>query len=172
MIREAALLCIVCSSAGIGFLRAQKCSVRIRDLKEIERMLLFLQGELRYGNLPLPELFCKTARRLQKPFSVFLEKAAADMKKRDGQSLREIFSEQMAGTLGQTGLLAEDFRELEELGASFGQTDRETQLKTLEFYNLEISRKLDFLKAELPGRRKLCRSLGIMGGLFLVILLI
>lgn len=171
MIRGMALICIACSCTVIGFLRGQRYSARVRQLREIRRMVTLLHGELRYGRAPMPELFQKTADRLAYPFNMFLQSMARKLKGAEGKNFYEIFSSQLREFLKNTDLQEEDLKELEQLGAILGRLDRDTQLKTLELYRQEVDVKIAELKENLPGQLKLYRSLGIMAGLFLIILL-
>ena len=51
MIRTAALALIAVSCAGLGFVKSQALSARIRDLLLLRKILRLLTGEIRY---PLP----------------------------------------------------------------------------------------------------------------------
>ena len=52
-----------------------------------------------------------------------------------------------------------------------GYLDREMQLSTLKSFDETLAWKIGELKEGLPARKKLYQSLGVMGGLFLVIFL-
>ena len=45
------------------------------------------------------------------------------------------------------------------------------QLRQLDIFEEELCRRLDFLACQLPEKKKLCRNLGILGGIFLGVLL-
>lgn len=172
MIRSMALLCVFAVSAGIGFLRGRSYRARIQRLRELQQMLLFFEGELQYGNPPLAQLFERTGQRLPPPFSAFLQGVAKELRQRKGKRICEIFSQEIEAHLKHTELSPGDFGELKRLGTSLGSTDRDTQLRSLGLYSRELAQKLVILQEELPNRLRLCQSLGVMGGLFLVLLLL
>ena len=72
--------------------------------------------------------------------------------------------------LRQTRLTSGDLEELKSFGAGLGYLDRSMQLSQLEQYEEQLKQKIEELNVGLPVRKKLCRSLGIMGGLFLIVL--
>ena len=45
------------------------------------------------------------------------------------------------------------------------------QLRQIEMFEMELSEALEHLKKELPEKKKLCRSMGILGGILLGVLL-
>ena len=53
-----------------------------------------------------------------------------------------------------------------------GYLDREMQLATLKSFDETLAEKISELKEGLPAQKKLYRSLGVLGGLFLVIFLV
>ena len=67
--------------------------------------------------------------------------------------------------------LGADSLDLFELVMALGYLDREMQLRQLDVFEEELCRRLDFLACQLPEKKKLCRNLGILGGIFLGVLL-
>lgn len=59
-----------------------------------------------------------------------------------------------------------------QMGAFLGYLDKDMQLRTVDLYLQELDREIEDAGESTPGRQKLSKSLGIMGGLFLVLLLI
>ena len=45
------------------------------------------------------------------------------------------------------------------------------QIRQIEVFETELSEALENLKKELPEKKKLCRSMGILGGILLGVLL-
>ena len=45
------------SAAAIGFLKAEELKERVKQLHELKRMIMFLQGELRFHRAELSEAF-------------------------------------------------------------------------------------------------------------------
>ena len=55
-------------------------------------------------------------------------------------------------------------------GDQLGFLDSDTQKQKLKLYEQELSAEIAKLRQEAPGKQKLCRGLGIYGGLLLPIL--
>ena len=82
-----------------------------------------------------------------------------------------MFAEHVDCHLRDTSLTQEDRARLKELGDSLGYLDKAMQLANLEAYSRELDLSIEELTEGLPAKKKLFRSLGLMGGLFLAILL-
>ena len=62
--------------------------------------------------------------------------------------------------------------ELQEAGCSLGTGDRAMQKANLDRYEARLVQRIAELQKGLPERKRLCQSLGIMGGLFLFLILV
>ena len=172
MLRAGALCLLVCASAGLGFLMGGRLSGRLKQLKILKRMMLFLRGEISCAQTPLPEAFWHTAGKLPEPFGNFLRQISKELDQCQGKSLGEVFGENVESRLRDASLTREDRERLKELGESLGYLDKAMQLASLDAWGRELDMEIEELTEGLPVRKKLFQSLGLMGGLFLAILLI
>ena len=171
MLRICALCIVVAASSALGFLLAQRLSRRLLQLKILKRMTLFLHGEISCARVPLPEAFWNVGGKLPEPFREFLREVSEDLGRYTGDSLGEVFAENADCHLKDTSLTPGDRDKLKELGNSLGYLDQAMHLANLEAYGRELDLTIGELTEGLPARKKLFRSLGVMGGLFLAILL-
>ena len=65
-----------------------------------------------------------------------------------------------------------DMQALQNLGDHLGFLDRETQERTLLLYLEQVDAQLEVLREHRQERCRLYTSLGVMGGLFLAVILI
>lgn len=163
---------LVIAGSGLGFYYSRQWTRRLELLKGLHQMMNLLKGEISYGRLTLPDAFMRISRRIAPPLSDFLFSLGKRMKKQSGKPFSELFSAEVWHHLAGMGLSREDLDQLEDLGNQLGYLDRQTQLRTLDLYTHNLEDTIGELKQELPGRKKVCQSLGLMGGLFLAILLI
>lgn len=172
MLREMCifLLVPVCAAAGFGRGRAE--AERIRELKRLKRMTQLLAGAISYGGVPLPAALGAAGRRMEEPYRRFLLETAGELERLPGRGFADIWAEKADRYLKGTGLKAEDLEELKGLGRDLGYLDKQMQLQTIDGCRMEWEQKIEELQEGLPVRRKLYQSLGIMGGLFLAVLLI
>ena len=136
----------------------------------LRKILSFLKGEISYAATPLPDAFWTIGGRMEDPYRDFLKSISEDLQRCSGSSFSEVFSENVDCHLRQTRLTSGDLEELKSFGAGLGYLDRSMQLSQLEQYEEQLKQKIEELNVGLPVRKKLCRSLGIMGGLFLIVL--
>ena len=144
---------ILCSAAGIGASFSGDLKRRVRELRILKQLVYMLQGEIRYARLPLPEAFCHVSVRLPVPFGTFLSETADELKKADGRTLGEVWKMEEAKHLKGLHLVRADLEQLESLGE-------------------ELENSIAEAKEHMGSRQKLYQSLGIAGGVFLVILLL
>lgn len=76
------------------------------------------------------------------------------------------------GWEGKTALSKSDRQTLENLGEHLGFLDRETQERTLLLYLEQVDTELQVLREHRQERCRLYTSLGVMGGLFLAVILV
>lgn len=172
MIKMLGLICIIAGGSGIGYSMSRQISRRYEELLNLQRMTAMLVGEITYGNTPLPEALCSIARRLDGPVAVFLDKLSAVLLEQPHESLAVLFAQNMRESLGKSQLQEKDLQALARMGSFLGYLDRDMQLRTLKLYQTELEREIEDTYKSMPGKKKLYQCIGIMGGLFLVILLL
>lgn len=156
----------------MGFWKSRQCAGRIHQLRELMRIVVFLKGEIAFARTTLPEALERISEKTELPFSACLKMIAERMKKCSGEEFSHILERTFRETLENTYLEREDKEEFYQAARNLGYLDKEMQIHLLESYLREQEEKVEMLTEELPGKRKLCRSMGILGGAFLVILLL
>ncbi len=164
-----ALLCMT-SAGGLGFLWGQRLLKRIRMLEHILRFLDRLGRELEFGREPLPQIFEKLSGKSREPLKSFLRQTANDITEKKG-NMYEIFSQNIQTYLNAGELSGTDIQELREFGRELGYPDRQLQMHTVEVLRQEIQRRVLHLKEQYPKSCRLCRTLGVAGGILLAVLL-
>lgn len=160
------------SCCGFGFWKSQKCEGRVCQLRELIRIAEFLKGEIAFARTTLPEAMERIGGKVKAPFSDFLHELAEHMNAYSGKDFSSLLQEMIDIHLNETSLEAEDREVFYQMACNLGYLDQKMQIHLLERYIREEEEKIHFLAAELPGKRKLFRSLGILGGTFLIILLL
>ncbi len=163
---------VIASSAGIGFSYSFRLGQRLEQLRQLQRMTLLLKGEISYGCAALPEALSSIGRKLPEPFARFLGRVASRLREYPDKSFQQVFQEEVKKNFRQSALSAKDKEALMQMGAFLGYLDKDMQLRTMDLYLQELDRDILAASESIPGKQKLCKSLGIFGGLFLVLLLI
>lgn len=71
-----------------------------------------------------------------------------------------------------SALTEKDFEEFVQLGEYLGYLDTDMQKNTSQWYLQQLKTEIDTLAGEIPVKKKLYQSLGILSGVFLAILLL
>lgn len=166
MLKIAGMIAIVISTSLFGISKADKLKRRRNELNLISHMLEDFIILIRFKALPLfeivkqlksnklykdSELFSNIDCSLEKPFYKAWEESIDNM---------------------HTYLNSNDLRLLKSFGSTLGRSDIEGELSNIEIY------KSDFLKLEKSAseecekKSQLYRSLGVLSGVFISILLI
>ena len=156
--RLAVLLAASLACVGIGFAKSAALSAHVKDLETLQKIIQYLRGEIVTAASPLPDAFWETGRRMRDPYRDFLQDISEDMRRPDH--------------LADTRLTKEEKEELQEAGCSLGTGDRAMQKANLDRYEARLVQRIAELQKGLPERKRLCQSLGIMGGLFLFLILV
>ncbi|MDD6035376.1 MAG: stage III sporulation protein AB [Lachnospiraceae bacterium] len=165
---------IVFAGAGFGACPVHKMTERMKEMEELYFCLLRLKSEIRHGVKTLPESL----------------KCAADSGKSKSTGRYRTVMKQMAkrmenGTEGYEVLVRESAEELltgkvlykEERDAFaeafllLGGGDLERQVQSLEYYAETVRLALAEEKQRKKERAYLYRSLGLLGGIFLSVIL-
>ena len=170
--RLAVLLAASLACVGIGFAKSAALSAHVKDLETLQKIIQYLRGEIVTAASPLPDAFWETGRRMRDPYRDFLQDISEDMRRPDGKTLPAILEENTAVHLADTRLTKEEKEELQEAGCSLGTGDRAMQKANLDRYEARLVQRIAELQKGLPERKRLCQSLGIMGGLFLFLILV
>ena len=165
---------ILCSSTGLGFKTASDRRQALRLLETLRQMILFLKGEITYRRCGLEEALEQVGKREKGELSrLFLDTADA-IRGQGGESFCQIWRKNLENFFrsGQGRLLSKEDRErLEELGEHLGYLDVEMQEKTLLLYLERLESRIRVFRGSIRESCRLCTGLGVMGGLFLVILM-
>ncbi|MBE5962664.1 MAG: hypothetical protein E7256_15015 [Lachnospiraceae bacterium] len=163
---------IIGSSTGMGFLFGSEIKKRIEDLKSAKTFAILLSGDIRYAKTALPEALSNVARRHEGRLGPFLKKVAKELDSYSGTSLYEIWKRAVKEELSKTSLTAKDKENLLHLGESLGNLDKDTQVTTIEWYIAQVEEDMKAVSADAKEKIKLYRSLGVLAGIFVVVLII
>ena len=158
------------SGIGIGSAKSAELGKRKKMLEMILRMIILLRGEIRYGNKSLYDAFTGASGKLEGKYREFFILTAQEMKKKTGVTFGRIFRECAEKCLDLSCLSKEEREYFYSLGDRLGYLGLEMQLKQLDQLEKEIEYAIRELEKDFQEKRKLYRSMGILGGIFVVVL--
>lgn len=162
---------IIMATSWAGINAAKRYRERTRQIRQLKVALQTLEAEIVYGLTPLYEAAEKIAAMITYPLSdfflTFSEKLAEG-----SQSVPRAWNESIAEIKPMMNLEKNELQILEQFGATLGQHDREHQQKQIRLTLLHLDKEEAEAKDEQVRYEKMMKSLGVLGGLLVVILLI
>ncbi len=172
MVRLIGVFLLFLSCVGAGVCMSRKEQQRIRQLEELIRSIEYLKGEISFARTTLPEAMEQLGRHISPPFQNLFAGLALELKKHPGTGFGEILYTMLEAEKGKWDLLPEDVEHFYQACCNLGYLDKEMQIHMLQRYMKELEKTVEQLSREMPQKIKLYRNLGVLGGIFLVIVLI
>lgn len=167
-------LIVLFAAGGFGVWSATQWRERLRLLEKLRQMIYFLKGEITYSHAPLAEGLERVGKRENGPLGTLFTAAAEGICRQEGESLQEIWCREVGHLSSpqiKLPLTEEDLGQLAGLGEHLGYLDVDMQERTLKLYLEQLDISIDYLRANQREKCRLYTSLGIMGGMFLVIMM-
>lgn len=165
-------LCILGGSIGLGLWYKMLFCRRIRTLRMLENVLFEFESIIRYQREPLGQCFRMTASEQQGELRQALWEVGKRLEEKEEEGIRQVFCEKLEGVLTRMALTRSD----RELFYSFlpenGYADVELQMNLLEKCRTRIGRLWMELEKENGNKCKMAVSLGVLGGLLLLLVLV
>ncbi|MGL5434079.1 MAG: stage III sporulation protein AB [Lachnospiraceae bacterium] len=171
IMKIAGCLLIVSGSTGLGVWISQWYQKRLENLEHLRQMIILLKGQILYANAPLEEAFDTIGRRTEG----FLADLFLDVSKRiqtqEGESFCSLWQEEVGQLSAEAAFSKKDRQALSDMGEHLGFMDRDMQERNLLLYLEQLDLDIQKLREQKQERGRLYISLGVMGGLFLSIIL-
>jgi len=172
MVKLIGAILVLVSAYAIGSLLALQVKEQEKWLKDIKTALFLLMGELEYRQMPLPDALAIIGKRHGGRLSSFFMSLSEELRKKEGFSLQELWKKSAVKALKDCPLKAEQKEEFEDLGLYFMEADKDTRRSSLEFYLNRLEEDIVSLRDTGADKAYLCRTLGMLGGIFLLILVL
>lgn len=172
MLKLLGSILVFAASASAGVFYAAEYQKHFEHMIYIRQVLYMLKGELEYIHAPLGEMFGRVAVRIKDPYKSWFLRLQWELEKRNKNSFPEIWEMCVAEELSELHYQKGFKRLLLEAGDCFSKTDIKTSIGSLVFVLDRMDYLIDIARDSLENQKKLSSCIGIMGGLFLVILFI
>lgn len=171
MIKMIGAILIFCSTTWFGYEAAKRYINRTKQIQSFRQALQTLEAEIMYGHMPLGEASQKIAEQLKEPISIhfllFARKLVDEtytVKKAWKESLNEIWH--------LTALKKAEYEILAQFGENLGRHDRQTEQKQIMLTMTHLKREEDDARDMQTRYAKMYRSLGVLSGLLIIVLLL
>lgn len=172
IIKLTGCILVIGSSSAMGFLFASEIIKRLEDLKSAKTVALLLRGDIRYAHTALPEALENVCRRHKGRLSPFLKEVSKRLKQNEGESFSVIWNEAMETQLLKTALTKQDKVGLMQFGEQLGYLDKDMQLNHIDWYISMIEEDMKEINSDAKDKMRLYRSLGVLFGILVTILIV
>lgn len=169
--RFAGISIMAAAVLALGFWYSLNARKRIRNLRLIQTVLHMLKGEIGFTGRVLEEAFDDISRRVEEPFSGFFAGISRKMQDRKGDGLAQLWQESEDAFQG-SGLKKEDLELFRKLGSELGFFDVDMQLRTLELLEVQVKESVERLEKNCEASCRMYQSLGILGALTVVVVML
>ena len=156
------LICIM-----IGNIISKRYILRVKELKDFSNALNIIESKIKFTYEPIPEIFRQTSKLLSENISKIFINASKYMK---DLNCEEAWTKSVKET--NTYLNKEDIENINGFGKMLGKTDKEGQISHLELTKTFVEMQIKKAKDEEEKNAKMYKTLGVIFGLAIVIILI
>lgn len=163
---------IVLAGSGMGYFKGVALQQHISEMEEIRQLFLMLRSEIKYTKTPLGEAFYHIGRRMDGVYGTWLKELSGKLEEKSGAVFREVWSGTIEECLKNTALWPKDLRALKAIGVHMGYMDEEMQIGTIDLFVEQLNVEIQNMRQNIAIQRRLCNCLGVLGGVFLAVVLI
>jgi stage III sporulation protein AB len=162
---------LIIATTQIGFEIAKRLANRPRQIRQLKNALQVLEAEIVYGQTPIHEVFMRLSSQIPKPLSLFFEQLTEKLQGNQ-ISLYGVWKEVLDRFWLKTAMKKNEKEILEQFGQTLGQHDFVQQQKHIQLALTHLDRELENAEDEKNKYSRMARSLGVLSGLFIVLLFI
>ncbi|QXM06014.1 stage III sporulation protein SpoIIIAB [Crassaminicella indica] len=163
---------IIISTAAIGYILSYQYVQRLQQLKNLYLSFQLLETEIIYASNPLPTAMERVAIKSNKSINKIFTDTYKILSSKMGYSIEEAWNTAIYRNIKNMSLDKEDQDILIDFGKNLGCTDKENQLKNFQLIYLQLEKQQQLAEELKMKNGKLCKSLGILIGLSIVIIFI
>jgi len=166
------MILVFISSVGIGFSLGYMYKRRITELVEWKKSMINLKNEINFSLTPLPEAFETVGKRFDNYIGKFLLSLSNILSENSGMSMTKLKDEELKELLKDTCLNEKDINNIIEFVKTLGLNDKESQLSTINLHIETIQEEIKNAKKDEEKNSKLFRTLGVLAGIFIIVIFI
>ena len=172
MQRVIGAILILTATSGAGYVYCSELKAYLEKMQYLRYVFSLIKGEIAYTHAPLPEVFQEVARRIKKPHRTWLVETAHEVEQRTEAGFVRAWSRCIDRYLKSLGLKQEHSILIKEPGTFLGSLEQETLDHTLQMYLNRVDLEIEKLREGLAAKTRIGSCLGVMSGIFLIVILI
>ncbi len=163
---------IIGATTGGGLLYGSELKQYLEKLLYIRHIIYLIKGELEYSRAPLGEIFGALSVRVREPYRTWMRALERKLEEREEQDFAKIWNRSIDQHLKELHLKTAHSIQLKELGTFLGQLDGDTMSRTMQLYLNRLELEIEKAREGMADKMRMGRWLGVMGGIFLIVILI
>ncbi len=162
---------ILIATSSMGALGGMRLSSRVRELEKLRNDFVFLEMEINYNATPLPQILKRLKSMNTESLNSLWDKLLDVLNRGEGLLAEEAWQIALDNFRQRSSLNREDILILKDFGPGFGSTNRQEQLKKFKLIQELLRIRQQEALADKHKNQRMWRSMGLLGGLALIILL-
>ncbi|SDW53236.1 stage III sporulation protein AB [Marininema mesophilum] len=162
---------ILLSSSAVGFQAARSYAERPRQIRQMLGAFAMLETEITYGARRLDEICNHLAQREKDPVRSLFARCAEYLSTLDGVSTYDCWKRAVEEIWPTTLMKAPEKEVLIDFGKTLGVSDRADQMQHIQRAKTNLGTEESRALEEQTRYEKMCRSLGVLAGVLIVILI-
>ena len=163
---------ILTATGGAGYVYGKELKRYLERMLYFRYVMSLIKGEIAYTHAPLPEIFTEVARRVKAPYDRWLIKISADMEKREEYGFARMWNRCVDKYLSGLNLKYEHSILVKEPGTFLGSLEKDTLDHAMQMYLNRLDLEIEKLREGLSAKVRVSRCLGVMSGIFLIVILL
>ncbi len=164
-------LMVITATTGAGILYGMELQEYLEKLLYIRHVVYMIQGEMEYSGAPVAEVFGRVAGKVKEPYRRWLRAMEKQVEGREEEGLLKIWMRAVDRYLGGLKLKPAHSIQLKELGCYLGQLDLASESRNIQLYLERLELEIEQVRENMAAKKRIGNCLGIMGGIFLVVVL-
>lgn len=165
-------LIVILSSTFLGFTLANECKNRPVQLRELQGLLQMFENQISYLSDVIAEAFERISRVRGSNICVFFSRTVELLKEDTALNAPQAWEKAVNENIKKTSLNPEDKEILLAFGKMLGSSELEGQIKNIRLTMTQLKLQEEKAEACRVKNEKMYRSLGILGGIAVVIVLL
>ena len=164
-------LAVIGGCVGLGMYYAARENFRTRELQEFKKALLILSSEIEYMRSPLAVACANIAKRTESVIGTLFAKFSQTLTSGEGETAYQLWVSAAELVKEKSFMVAEDWDIIDGFGKTLGYLDKNMQQNAIEYAVNYIDDKSAELQLQAGKNKRMYRSLGVIGGLLMTVVL-
>lgn len=156
---------IIFACTAIGFDRSHKLQLHLNQLEMLKQIFVLIKKEMQYTMAPLPEIFLKISRGVDEFWKRWLEQLSMELQNCEKLTFEQVWDATIEKHFQESQFTLREKEELLQVGKNL------SYMENIDLYLELLDISIERAREDAKTKKKLYQSIGIVGGIFLVIVL-